>query len=290
MKTIRYDSINNEFELSEIDYFFNLAFQMTKRCNLSCVHCCESDYVPELETKGMIQIVNEMSRHGTKRVCVTGGEPTQRKDLEEILKAIKERGIETTLATNGYKLSIERLAELSQHISNIRLSLYGISETHDRISKKVGSQEQVIRTLENAQRLKIPAYICTSLMVSNLEDVDYVISVAQKYGVKKLVTFSLIDKGKGHDLFRNEQIRNSQVEEKISKLGQSGVKVYWTDFTREGQCAIVQPNGFLFGTPYPSNEASKFIVGSVLDEGLEALWEKYPFKLNYAEYYREKGK
>jgi len=289
MENIIYDPVNNKFNLSEINYFFNLAFQVTKRCNLSCIHCCESDYVHEMDTDKMIDIVDEMSKHGTKRVCVTGGESTQRKDLEEILRGIRKKGMEATLATNGFKLDLSRLEALSQYISNIRLSLYGTSGTHDRIAERKGSQKQVLNTLDNAQRLGVPAYICTSLMTSNISELDYVVSVAERYGVKKLVTFSLMDKGRGHDLFVNEGVTNNEVQDRISKLDQSKVKIYWTDFTREGQCAIVQPDGFLFGTPYNGNEYSKLVIGNVLGEGLNVLWKKYPFKENYKKYYMEKS-
>jgi len=289
MKEIRYDPRRNEFDLSEINYFFNLALQVTKRCNLRCVHCCESDYVPEMDTSKIISIISEMANHGTKRVCVTGGEPTQRIDLEDILQGIKRKGINATLATNGFNLSKGRLDRLSKYISNIRLSLYGRSTIHDRITQIVGSQEKVIQTLENARELGIPAYICTSLMSDNLSELGYVIGIASRYGVEKVVTFSLIDKGKGHDLFDKQRVTNESVREKINYVNQSDVKIYWTDFTREGQCAIIQPNGLLFGTPYKGNNSSKLIIGDVLEEGLDSLWKKYPFKKNYATYYKEKS-
>jgi len=88
---------------------------LTNRCDLSCWYCFfyseKAGYVyePTLEhLKFMVRALREMSPISVKAVQLTGGEPTLRDDLIEIIEMIKEFGItHVQVNTHAIKLAYE---------------------------------------------------------------------------------------------------------------------------------------------------------------------------------------
>ena len=111
-----------------IDY---LRISVTDRCNLRCVYCMPEEGV-QLIKHNDILTYDEIIRTcrifaglGVSKIKLTGGEPLVRKNLEVLLKDIKNiEGIEeVTLTTNGVLLKehIESLAEAGLDAVNISL-------------------------------------------------------------------------------------------------------------------------------------------------------------------------
>jgi cyclic pyranopterin phosphate synthase len=87
-----------------------LRLSLTDRCNFRCNYCSASDHeiAEGLLTRAEIRrIIGVLARMGIRRVRLTGGEPTLRKDLVAIAAEIKQTpGIdEVALSTNGHRLA-----------------------------------------------------------------------------------------------------------------------------------------------------------------------------------------
>ena len=104
----------------------NLRISITKRCNLNCFYCHrEGQKEGEVEmTPGEIErIVKIASLLGIKKVKLTGGEPTIRDDVVEIVKRIRPYVEDLSLTTNGtvmYRLA-EPLKEAGLDRVNVSL-------------------------------------------------------------------------------------------------------------------------------------------------------------------------
>lgn len=91
--------------------FSYLRLSITDVCNFRCHYCLPDGYqsdssrdfltLPEIQTT-----VRAFAQLGTKKVRITGGEPSLRKDLPEIIETVAQTpGIEqVAITTNGYKL------------------------------------------------------------------------------------------------------------------------------------------------------------------------------------------
>ena len=103
-------------------------FYVTHRCNLSC-HYCTQKYPDvlsqELPTGPTIEILRVVSRD-LRSLYVTGGEPTCRVDLEQILEAAAGFGFHTILHTNGVLL--DRREKLLDSIASLVISLDSMNE------------------------------------------------------------------------------------------------------------------------------------------------------------------
>jgi hypothetical protein len=115
---------------------------VTNRCNLSCEFCFANAnvrgyvYEPTLEQiREMLRYLREERPVPTPAVQFSGGEPTVRDDIVEIVKMAKEMGFkQIQLATNGIILAKnkELLKELREAgLSTIYLHFDGVSEDVD---------------------------------------------------------------------------------------------------------------------------------------------------------------
>jgi cyclic pyranopterin phosphate synthase len=89
----------------------DLRISLTQRCNLRCVFCHMEGQpaTPEELTAAEIeQVVRAAREVGIDRVKLTGGEPTLRADIVEIVRRIRPHVEEVSMTTNG--LTLGRLA------------------------------------------------------------------------------------------------------------------------------------------------------------------------------------
>ncbi len=100
-------------------YHESLLYEVTARCNLRCLHCYNvwKDGVgygeEELGTDEALGLVRKaIGESRCRQFTITGGEPTLREDLEEIVRCAAERCEHVALITNGTLLSEERVKSL----------------------------------------------------------------------------------------------------------------------------------------------------------------------------------
>lgn len=92
--------------------FSYLRLSVTDVCNFRCNYCLPDGYqcstTPEPLTLAEIgRIARAFAAMGTRKIRITGGEPSLRKDLPQIIRVLKQTpGIDTVaLTTNGYRLT-----------------------------------------------------------------------------------------------------------------------------------------------------------------------------------------
>lgn len=106
-----------------------LRISLTDRCNYRCTYCMPEagvDLAPRSEVLSFEEIeqaVSALMQVGVRRVRLTGGEPTVRKDLVELVERLGRLGLDDlALSTNG-----ERLAELAAPLKTAGLHRLNVS-------------------------------------------------------------------------------------------------------------------------------------------------------------------
>ena len=110
--------------------FYYLRLSITDVCNFRCSYCLPDGYqcdqkrdflsVPEIK-----RIANAFAQMGTEKIRITGGEPSLRKDLPEIIATCKQTpGIKrVAITSNGFKLPEHLPAWLDAGIDAINFSI-----------------------------------------------------------------------------------------------------------------------------------------------------------------------
>ncbi|MES3037407.1 MAG: radical SAM protein [Bdellovibrionota bacterium] len=78
-------------------------FIRTTGCNLRCTYCDTKYSYYEGEFLSLEEIHSQVSSHGTKYVCVTGGEPLLQKSVLELMTQLCDQGFIVSLETSGSK-------------------------------------------------------------------------------------------------------------------------------------------------------------------------------------------
>ncbi|PAV74880.1 hypothetical protein WR25_04027 [Diploscapter pachys] len=108
-----------------------LRISLTERCNLRCLYCMPEEGV-QLSPKGNLLTTEEVIRltrlfasHGVNKVRLTGGEPTLRKDLVDIVHQISniDEIEDIGLTTNGLMLSKHVMALREAGLTKVNVSL-----------------------------------------------------------------------------------------------------------------------------------------------------------------------
>ncbi|MGD1103528.1 MAG: radical SAM protein [Terriglobia bacterium] len=107
-----------------------------RRCNLSCTYCNEFDnHSAPVPTPEMLRRIDHLARLGTTIITISGGEPLLHPDLDEIIRAIRKKGIIATLITNGYLLTAARIQRLNRAgLEHVEMSIDNLLP--DDVSKK----------------------------------------------------------------------------------------------------------------------------------------------------------
>ena len=85
-----------------------------RRCNLACAYCNEYDAVSSpVPLDVMLRRIDHLAGLGTAMITISGGEPLMHPELEAMVVHMRRRGIVSSLITNGYLLSPDRIRALN---------------------------------------------------------------------------------------------------------------------------------------------------------------------------------
>ncbi|KAI0962242.1 hypothetical protein AcV7_001123 [Taiwanofungus camphoratus] len=159
-----------------------LRISLTERCNLRCFYCMPNDGV-ELSPRDHILTDDEVVRlatlfvkSGVSKIRLTGGEPTVRKGLVDIvarLSELRKVGLESIgMTTNGIALE-RRLPSLIEHgLTHLNLSLDTLDPFKFEIMTRRRGHEAVLRSLEAALLSNLRSVKLNVVIVKGLNDAE----------------------------------------------------------------------------------------------------------------------
>ena len=103
---------------------------------MSCTYCNEyDDYSKPVAVETMVERINRLADLGTSILTLSGGEPLLHPELDEIIAAMRGRGVLAGMITNGYLLTPERVRRLNRAgLDHMQISIDNVKP--DDVSKK----------------------------------------------------------------------------------------------------------------------------------------------------------
>jgi len=272
------------------EYPLTVTLQITRKCNLHCIYCSESEYIPESSLEEIKTIVRNLN--GVSRIIISGGEPTLRRDLFPILDICKNNFNIVAIAGNAINFDLGAATKLSKYINYADITIDGPRNVHNKIR---GSYDKIIQGLWNLKKAGVEFSIVMVLLKENKDYVSYVAQISDTLGAKKLKILSPIPKGRGKDIV-SEKLSSVEIRELFNELKNKketmgwNVRITLTDWENinEGHALLIHPNGDVVASPVWSKETCTEYIGNLLEENIKEIWDKYPYKENHVKKYLEK--
>jgi len=209
---------------------------LTFRCQNNCVHCYAGGphQTEELTTEQWKTVIDRLYDIGVFIATFTGGEPTLREDLPELLQYAQNKGIVTGLVTNGRRLKdkgyVQSLEKTGLDFVQITLESHE-PKIHDSITGAKGSWKETVQGIKNVVPTKIYLTTNTTLNQNNASDFLETVDFIKELGVAGFGCNSLIYSGKANKISDKFAVPNETLKELLprvhDKANQLGLKFLW---------------------------------------------------------------
>lgn len=262
-------------------------WELTYRCNFSCVHCkiTLDRRKKELTSSQIKKIIDQAGNAGCFYIHFTGGEPLLRKDIFEILAYAKKKGFRFSLATNASLINKEvadKLASLRPNLSEVNTSMLGVTKkTVENLTGVRGSFTKVIDGMKRLRKKGIKVGVNTTLLAPNKDEFLLTKDFANRLNAEWRCNFVVLPKSSGdrsplkysltpevvHSLFKKIVSKERATEQ----MGYAAQEVKYTGRKRLFMCGVgrsditISPYGEMNLCPYISYPQYNILKGSFKD-------------------------
>ncbi len=305
-----------------------IAWEITARCNLHCIHCRSSSdlgsHPGDFTTLQAYRLLEDIAAFAKPVVVLSGGEPLLREDVYDLIRHGTGLGLRMCLATNGVLVDDQACVRMKEAgVRIVSLSLDGSTkEIHDNFRDQEGAFEGVMRATDHFRRHGIEFIINSSFTRRNQDDIAKVYRLAKELGATAWYMFMIVPTGRGEDI--SSELISKEDYEKILKWHYQMEKtekdmlvrptcaphyyrIIQQEAKREGQkferrslkfstggakgCIAAQSIAFIDsrGNVSPCSYFPE-VAGNVKTKSFKEIWETAPLFLALRDFKRYKGK
>ncbi|SDK82957.1 12,18-didecarboxysiroheme deacetylase [Maridesulfovibrio ferrireducens] len=186
-----------------------VVWNMTRRCNLKCVHCYAQAVDPEgkdeISTSQAKTIIDDLAQFGAPVMLFSGGEPLVRKDLVELAHYTVGKGMRAVISTNGTLITKDKAKELKEvGLSYVGISLDGGEETHDKFRGVKGSFKKALQGVENCKAEGLKVGLRFTLNKHNWKEVPTIFKLLKELEVPRACFYHLVYSGRGSEMIKED--------------------------------------------------------------------------------------
>ena len=201
-------SVLDSYRDNNLYRLHSLKIKVKENCNLRCRMCDHWRYnteTVELPSKEIMKIVDEAATLSCRQLTITGGEPTLRKDLEEIIARARQHNMRVSLLTNGFAISPARIKSLvASGVSKITISIdYPEPEEHDYIRGVLGAYQNSIDFIRKCVALRnsvcdlYEVSIATCVLRNNLHRLSDMVKLVNELGADAFSVITIAPHNEG---------------------------------------------------------------------------------------------
>ena len=181
---------------------YRMDLAITYRCNNNCAHCYNARprQYPELTTGEWKQVIDRLWDAAIPHIVFTGGEPTLRSDLPELVAYAEHKGQISGLNTNGRRLKdaafLQELVDAG--LDHVQITLESHDPAiHDQMVKANGAWQDTVAGIKNALASHLYVMTNTTLLKNNSPYLAETLQFLSELGVPTFGLNALIYSGKG---------------------------------------------------------------------------------------------
>ena len=198
-----------------------VAWEVTRSCNLNCVHCRASShsgpYPHELNTGKAKQVLDQISEVGRPIIILTGGEPLLRKDVFTLAEYGTEKGLRMVMGTNGTLITPDIAKKImASGIKRVSVSLDGATaERHDAFRQVDGCFDRALKGVACLKEQGVEFQINTTITKHNVFELKALLDLAVRLGAIAHHIFLLVPTGRGKEM-ANQALTAQEYEDTLS--------------------------------------------------------------------------
>lgn len=207
--------------------FTYLRLSITEACNFRCNYCLPNGYcpsenyqplsVPEIQT-----LIAAFAESGTRKIRITGGEPSLRKDLVEIIGHCKEQqGINTVaLTSNGYRIHQQLPALYDAGLDALNLSADSLDPSVFKLITGHDKLGSVLKAVDTALALGIKKVKLNAVLLKqhNSQELKHYLEFVRQRPVS-LRMIELMETGDNPEFFKAQHLSGQSIEAQLLQGG-----------------------------------------------------------------------
>lgn len=182
-----------------------VAWNLTRRCNLTCAHCYISagswhGADGELSADEVGRIADEiLELNPSPLFILSGGEPLLREDLEEIAAHMSRGGATVVVGTNGTRLTEDRIRSLREAgVTGVAVSVDSLTERyHDRFRHGGGALSDTLGAVDRLEAQGLDFIVQTTVTRGNLGEIPAIAAWAASKGAVCFNVYFVVPTGRG---------------------------------------------------------------------------------------------
>ena len=186
-----------------------VVWNVTRRCNLKCVHCYaharEEEFKGELSTQEGKAVLDDLAEFGAPVVLFSGGEPLVRPDLTELADYAVRKGMRAVISTNGTLITPRVAAELKKiGLSYVGISLDGLDEVNDRFRGVNGAFKKAMDGITACREAGIKVGLRFTMNRLNVREIPGIFDLLEKHEIPRVCFYHLVYAGRGSELMKED--------------------------------------------------------------------------------------
>ncbi len=174
---------------------------LTYRCQNRCGHCYndETREIAEMDTSAWRGVLDACYAAGIPHVVFTGGEPTLRDDLPDLVAYAEELGLVTGLNTNGRRLADPAFTEGLRNagLDHVQITLESADPNIHNAMTRSDAFEQTLAGLRAARDAGLYTLTNTTLTKVNVMGIESLVDLVASEGLSTFAVNGMIYSGKG---------------------------------------------------------------------------------------------
>lgn len=241
-----------------------LAFTVNSICDRNCVFCkprCVEDYGPmdqPLSAADYAAIAREAGVWGIRKAHLSGGEPTSRRDLLDVIAGLRAglgTGVRIGITTHGNlrrNLSVAAMHDVG--LTYVNVSIHSLDPARSASVMGGGDPRRAMDTLSTALDLGISVKISCVLQRSYVDDAFEILQLARTLPIAiRLIELQNI--GPATLLFPREFISEAEVTQRLVGLFDGASEVSRAALGVRSPGRYVQPRGWAGNFAFISNSS-----------------------------------
>ena len=186
-----------------------VVWNMTRRCNLKCIHCYahakDRAFENELTNAESKEMIDDLAAFGVPVLLFSGGEPLMHPDLVELAGYAVKKGMRAVISTNGTLITSDKAQQLKDiGLSYVGISLDGMEAVHDRFRAVKDSFKMAMEGIRNTQAAGIKVGLRFTINRHNVGEIPQIFDLLEEMEIPRVCFYHLVYAGRGSKLVKDD--------------------------------------------------------------------------------------